>query len=81
MPSPGSRQWSDDLRAATRQALHDVPATADGRLHMKQIDGGYGWFQCVDLIAGTFELHRKDRDGSVSFADAGAVVAAGWAID
>lgn len=48
---------------------------------MKQIDGGYGWFQCVDLIAGTFELHRKDRDGSVSFADAGAVVAAGWAID
>ena len=81
MPGHTSKQWSKGLRDATRQALIDGPITPDGRIHMKQIDGGFGWCRSLDLIAGTYVLHYKGSDASVSFADASAVVAAGWAVD
>ena len=81
MPQHTSKQWSEGLREATRVALRDVPVTTDGRIHMKQIDGGFGWCRSVDLIAGTYVLHHKGNDESASFADEDAIVAAGWAID
>ena len=81
MPQQTSKQWSESLREATRQALHEGPLTPDGRIHMKQIEGGFGWCRAVDVISGTFVLHYKGSEQSVSFLDAEAVVAAGWAID
>lgn len=81
MPQHTPKLWSEGLREATREALRDVPVTPDGRIHMKQIDGGFGSIDLLELVAGNYVLHRKGSDESVCFADEDAVVAAGWAID
>lgn len=81
MPQHAPQQWSDELREVTRQALYDVPVTHDGHIHMKRIDGGFGTFDALELIANTFELHVKGSDEVLSFADLDAVVGAGWVID
>ena len=75
------REWSSGLRDQTRQALYDLPVCPDGRLHMKHIGGGNGWFDLLDLAASKFVLHLKGDSGERTFADADEVIAAGWAID
>lgn len=77
-----STHWSEGLREATLHGLRDVPpVTLDGRIHMKHIDGRFGSFHSVDLLADTYVLHVGGSDHSISFLDADAVIAAGWAID
>lgn len=75
------RRWSDGLRAQTLEALEMVPALPDGKLHMKHIAGGYGCMDLMDLVNYVYALRRDGSDEVLHFADAAAVVDAGWAID
>lgn len=74
-------QWSDTLQSQTREALHQVPATPDGYVHMKNIDGRFGRMSAMDLIANTYVLLLKDRDETQRFGSVDALIDAGWAID
>ena len=76
-----TEQWSQDLQNQTLKALDELPVTADGLLHLKHCNDGYGHFDLSDLLAGRFVLHLKGRDQTLTFTDARAVVASGWVVD
>ena len=73
--------WSRTLQDQTLAALHDLPATPDGLLHMKHGQLGHGHFSLVDMLAGCLHLHRNGEASPVVFDSPAAVIAAGWAID
>ena len=80
-----SIQWSDGLKAQTRQALEshgfDMPGLAWEYINFKNADGGYGLMHLDDLLAGRFIITRRETDIVESFETADAVIEAGWVLD
>ena len=74
-------QWSSELRDETRRVLSDLPPFPDGRIHMKHIDGGTGYFELPDLVAGKLMLRLDGDARGLTFADADEAIVAGWAVD
>ena len=80
-----SIQWSDGLKAQTRQALEshgfDMPGLAWEYINFKNADGGYGLMHLDDLLAGRFIITRRETDVVGSFETPDAVIEAGWVLD
>jgi hypothetical protein len=80
-----SIQWSDGLKAQTRQALEshgfDMPGLASDYINFKNADGGYGLIHLDDLLAGRFIITRRETDIVESFETPDAVIEAGWVLD
>ena len=84
MSQTKATQWSAGLQTETRELIESRGEhfrSLDVNLHFKHIDGSYGRMSLFDLYAGELYVIDK-RDGSRSdFADADALLAAGWALD
>jgi hypothetical protein len=80
-----SIQWSDGLKAQTRQALEshgfDMLGLACDYINFKNSDGGYGLMHLDDLLAGRFIITRRENDIVESFKTPDAVIGAGWVLD
>jgi hypothetical protein len=80
-----SIQWSDGLKAQTRQALEshgfDMPGLACDYINFKNADGGYGLMHLDDLLAGRFIITLRETDIVESFETPDAVTEAGWVLD
>jgi hypothetical protein len=76
-----TKQWSPSLRAASLEALREIPVSPDGFLHMKHTDGKFGTFTLVDLAMDIYALKLVNQPETLQFADAESVVATGWVID
>jgi hypothetical protein len=81
--SLSSGAWSDDLKARTRETIKDRHALAsrDGHLHLKHTTFGFGVIGSSDLRCGVLRVVHKRTGVTVTFADADALIADGWAID
>ncbi len=82
---PASVQWSDALKAQTRDALEshglDMPVPAMEFICFKNADGGYGVMQIDALLAARFVITRRGTGTVESFETANAVIEAGWVLD
>lgn len=80
-----SIQWSDGLKAQTRQALEshgfDMPVTAMEHVSFKNADGGYGLMPINELLRGRFVITRRGIDTAEVFDVPDAVIKAGWVLD
>ncbi len=75
--------WSDDLRIATRDGLASLSVlpTRDGAVALKHVGGAAALLAEDDLLFSALRLVDR-RTGVVStFADADALVDAGWVLD
>lgn len=82
-PAGSNKDWSDDLKAQTRDTIQDRDAFAarDGQICLKHIDGGFGVIAGDDLRNGVLKIaNRRTRDETY-FASADELIAAGWALD
>jgi hypothetical protein len=79
MTSPPSN-WSEELQQQTRDAIAQLPVTADGCLHFKHVTLGYAYATYEDLCDNRLMIANKG--GNVyHFDDADALLKAGWALD
>jgi hypothetical protein len=84
MNSPfSSGAWSDDLKARTLEAIgdHYVLASRDGHLHLKHTTFAFGSIASGDLRRDVLRVVDKRSGATITFANADALVADGWAID
>ena len=81
MEHDAPRQWSDKLRRITRETLQERPLLPDGMIHMKHVNGGYGFMVLVDLLAGRYEILAKTSGETFHFTGVEAVIEAGWVVD
>lgn len=73
---------SDAQMAATREAITAGGVLSpDGRLHVKHISDGFGFIEEADLLRGVLRLVDKESGAETIFADADALMSAGWAVD
>lgn len=80
---PSSDDWSDELKAQTRDVLEgqNLFATRDGRLHLKHAGSGFGLIAADDLQCGVLRVVDIRTKREVTFASVDDLIAAGWAID
>ena len=66
--------------AQTLDALEgrDIPAARGGRIHFKHIVSGFGTMEETDLYGGLLKITDLETGQATTFADAAALVAAGW---
>ncbi len=81
--APSSNEWSDALKAQTRDAIEgrDLFATRNGRLHLKHAGSGFGAIAASDLEQGVLGVVDMRTKQEMMFASADELTAAGWAID
>lgn len=79
-PHPASI-WSESLQQQTRDAIAQLPMTADGRLHFKHATLGGAYATYDDLCDDRPVLHAKNGGDAYCFAEIEALLQAGWAID
>ena len=69
-------------QAYTRTLLYTLPATPDGKLHMKHPQlRRFGFFLLLDCLNDHFKLYFKDSDETLIFEDIDAVILSGWLAD
>ncbi|OYX70664.1 MAG: hypothetical protein B7Y95_14710 [Rhizobiales bacterium 32-66-11] len=74
--------WSEDLKALTRAAVEDLDVTPRGDgVYFKHIRAGFGIISFGDLVSGRLKLRDTDTGDVTTFADADALIEAGWVID
>lgn len=73
--------WSEPLQQQTRDAIEQLPATADGCLHFKHATLGYAHATYDDLCSDRLVLHANKGDDVYRFAEVEDLLHAGWALD
>ncbi|MBC7435923.1 MAG: hypothetical protein H7332_07630 [Bdellovibrionales bacterium] len=73
--------WSESLQQRTREAIGQIPMTPHGQLHLKHPTLGYAYVTIDDLVHDSLVLRSKTGIDEHRFADVGALLQAGWAID
>lgn len=81
--STSSNEWSDDLKAQTRDAIEGsgIFAIRNGRLCLKHAVSGFGAIAADDLQRGVLRVVDLRTKRATTFASAAELIAAGWAID
>jgi hypothetical protein len=85
-PAPASHDrpsWSDELTAQTREMIanRDTMTAQNGQLCLKRVPSGFGAIAEDDLLRGVIKVVDRRTGAETIFADADALIAAGWAID
>jgi hypothetical protein len=79
MTSHHTSNWSEGLQQQTRDAIAQLPVTADGCLHFKHVTLGYAYATYEDLCDNRL---IANKGGDVyRFVDVDALLQAGWALD
>ena len=81
MTSQPASIWSERLQQKTRDAIAQLPVTADGCLHFKHPTLGYARANYADLCDDRLALLSNNGGDAYRFADAEALLQAGWALD
>lgn len=82
MSDPDTNDWSDDLKAQTRDAIEGgMFVTRDGRLYLKHVTSGFGIMTEDDLLSGVLRVVNVRTGAETTFASADELIAAGWALD
>ncbi len=83
MRSPESDNWSDELKAQTRDLIDGGGpiGTPDGSLALKHIASGFGIITEDDLVNGVLRVVDRETKAETTFASVDELIAAGWAID
>lgn len=81
MTSQPTSSWSERLQQQTRDALEQLPVTADGGLHFKHITLGGAYATYDDLCNDRLILLTKKGGNTYRFAEVDALLQAGWALD
>jgi hypothetical protein len=81
--SPFSNEWSDSLKAQTRDVIegHGLFAMRDGRLYLKHAVSGFGTMVADDLQRGVLRVVDMRTKQEMTFATVDELIVAGWAID
>ena len=81
MTSHSTSHWSEGLQQQTRDAIEQLPVTADGCLHFKHATLGYAYATYEELCEDQLVLLANKDDDVYHFDDVDALLQAGWAID
>ena len=81
MTSHLTSSWSERLQQETRNAIEQLPVTADGCLHFKHATLGCAYATDDDLCNGRLVLLTKNGGDFYHFAVVDALMQAGWALD
>lgn len=81
MTSHPTTHWSEGLQQQTRDAIEQLPVTADGCLHFKHGTLGFAHATYDDLCDDRLVLLANKGDDAYHFDDVDALLQAGWAID
>lgn len=81
MTNHPTSSWSDSLQQQTREAIEQMPVTADGNLHFKHGTQGSAYATVDDLCQSRLVLHAKSGGDEHRFDDVEALLRAGWAVD
>ena len=73
--------WSESLQQQTRDAIAQIPATPDGRLHFKHAALGFAYATRTDLMDDRLVLRERQAGNIYPFAQVEALLEAGWALD
>lgn len=76
------RKWSNSLKNQTLDSIHAAhinPLT--GMLHLKNLNGMYGYITADDLLIAPLIIHTHPADERYSFNSPEDIIAAGWVID
>jgi hypothetical protein len=76
-----SNAWSDTLQQQTRDAIEQMPVTADGRIHFKHPTLGYAYATLENLIQERLMLQAQTSTESYRFEAVEALLQAGWVVD
>jgi hypothetical protein len=82
MPADRPSRWSEALREQTRHAIEHMEfmPMAD-RVFFKNTDGRFATISVAHLLVGRLEMVDRDTGDAKAFANAAALIDAGWAID
>lgn len=81
-PPDSVKSWSDSLKRQTLEALEQgrvSPATL--KLHLKNINGGFGHITVQDLLDWRLNVHSETSGECWLAENAEELLDAGWAID
>ena len=81
MTSTPNLGWSHRLQQQTRDAIEELPVTADGHLHFKHATLGYAHAAYDDLCNDRFALHASNGGDVYHFAAVDDLLLSGWALD
>lgn len=73
--------WSDGLQQQTRDAIEQLPVTADGCLHFKHATLGYAYATYDGLCDDQLILQTNKGGDAYHFEGVEALLQAGWALD
>jgi hypothetical protein len=73
--------WSEGLQQQTRDAIEQLPVTADGCLHFKHATLGCAYATYNDLWCDRLVLLANKGGAVYLFDDVDALLQAGWALD
>jgi hypothetical protein len=75
--------WSASLKAQTRDVIErrGMFVSRDGRLHLKHVASTFGTIAEDDLARGVLRVVDRQTGAETTFANADALIAAGWVID
>ncbi|OGQ55779.1 MAG: hypothetical protein A3J24_08765 [Deltaproteobacteria bacterium RIFCSPLOWO2_02_FULL_53_8] len=81
MTTHPTSHWSENLQQQTREAIEQIPATPDGRLHFKHASLGFAYATLTDLMDDRLVLREGQAGNIYPFAQVEALLDAGWALD
>jgi len=81
MANTDDATWSKQLVLLTRDALHDLPMTADGCLHFKHSSLGFSYSKLIDLLDMPIVLHDKDQGTAYTYQCIDDLIESGWVLD
>lgn len=84
MHTQAKKMWSDSVREQTRAITDHCGGDfccPDGKLHLKNIAGGYAYIDLLDLCNGVLKVVDKDAGEETLFDTTDELLEAGWVID
>ncbi len=84
MHAQTKKMWSDSAREQTRAITDHCGGDfccPDGKLHLKNIAGRYGYIDLLDLCYGVLKVVDKDAGEEKLFINTDELLEAGWVID
>lgn len=81
MTNHPTSNWSEELQQQTRDAIEQLPVTANGCLHFKHATLGYAYATYDDLCDGRLVLLVNIGSDAYRFDAVDALLQAGWALD
>lgn len=84
MPTQPKQIWSDSVREQTRAITDHCGGDfccPDGKLHLKNISGRYGYIDLLDLCCGVLKVVGKGANEETLFNNTDELLEAGWVID